>query len=92
MTKTLTPEINIDAIADHEDIERRFTGSFDEFVRSKKLTAAVEAAHSELSGTKIAHNEDFIGRIAEAIDDEAIVEKRFIFISVNREYIESIGN
>lgn len=92
MTETLTPEINIHAIPDAENIERRFKDSFDAFVRDAKRTAAVETIHRELTDLQVLKNEHFIDQVAQTIDDEALIEKRFIFISVNREYLESIGN
>lgn len=89
--KKLDSVIDVNSIPDFESVKQRFEDSFQAFVRDKKYTAAAEAIREEFGKESLVRNEDFVNQVADRIEDEALVEKRFVFISVNQEYLESIS-
>ncbi len=86
----LNTVLDIDSIPDFENIKQRFEQSFQSFVQDKKYTAAAEAIRDEFGKESLVQNEDFVTQVAHRIEDDALIEKRFVFISVNQEYLESI--
>ncbi len=87
----LNAPIDVQAIPNFEDIKQRFEKSFQAFVQDKKYTAAAEAIRDEFGKESLVQNEDFVNRVVDHMDDETLVEKRFVFISVNQEYLESLS-
>lgn len=88
----LSPFFDIDDIPDSERLLKRFEETYSRFMDEKKQTAAEEALREEFGNRPLTRNQDLINRVAGAIDDEALAEKRFVFLSVNREYLESLGH
>ena len=50
---------------------------------SKTLKAASTVLQEELQHETLVKNPDFVQAVARRIDEEALLEKRYIFISVN---------
>lgn len=77
-------QFDVEAMPGYADIRARFEQNFQNFVDAKKLQAVHAVLKEEFTGTeKIVKNPDFIQAIANRVDDEALLEKRYIFISVN---------
>ena len=81
--ETLRTHFDIGSMADYEGISRRFLQGFDGFVAAKKFQAVQAIVKEEMMSETLVKNPDFISAIVNRMDDDAILEKRYIFLSVN---------
>ncbi|HEY9744949.1 MAG TPA: hypothetical protein V6C99_01890 [Oculatellaceae cyanobacterium] len=81
--ETLNTQFEVESMPNYAEIRDRFEQGFEEFVSAKKLAAVKAILPEEIPSETLVCNEDFIQAIAKRVDDEAILEKRYIFISVN---------
>lgn len=75
--------VDVESIAGYEDMRRRFMDGFEAFVNQKKLDGARKVLRDELGESVLAKNEDFVQAVAAQVNDEALIEKPYIFLSVN---------
>lgn len=71
------------SMPDYEGISRRFLQGFEPFITAKKYQAARAILKEDACHETLVKNPDFIDAIVKRMDDEAILEKRYIFISLN---------
>lgn len=81
--ETLNTRFEVESMPDYNDIRARFEQGFSGFVFAKKLEAVKAILPEEITHETLVKNPDFIQAIARRVDDEALLEKRYIFISVN---------
>jgi hypothetical protein len=81
--ETLHTHFDIGSMADYEGISRRFLQGFDGFVTAKKYQAVRAVLKEEIQHETLVNNPDFINAIVNRMDDESVLEKRYVFISVN---------
>lgn len=75
---------DVETMADYAGIRQRFEEGFAAFVNSTTLAAARAVLRDELPQAEtLVDNSDFVHLVAGRIDEEALLEKRYIFISVN---------
>lgn len=74
---------NVESMPGYLEIRERFEKSFESFEEKKKVQAVIAALKDELPEWQVANNPAFINAIAANVDEEALLEKRFIFLSVN---------
>ena len=70
-------------MADYEGVSRRFQEGFSAFEWERRMTAAAKVLATEITHETLVRNPDFIAQVAGRIDEEALLEKRYVFISVN---------
>ena len=75
--------LNVEALPEYAETRQRFEAGFGRFVTLKKEQAVCLLLPQELSSETLVRNLDFIQAIASRVDDEAILEKRYIFLSLN---------
>lgn len=80
---TLRTHFEVCAMPDFEGISRRFLQGFESFINAKKYQAVRAMLKEEIQQSKLANNPDFISAIVNRMDDESVLEKRYIFISLN---------
>lgn len=79
---TLTTHFDIESMPDYEGIRQRFLQGFDSFVAAKKYQAVRAVLQDETSSQTLASNPGFVADIVRHVDDEALLEKPYIFLSV----------
>lgn len=82
---TLHTHFDVLDMPDYEGISRRFRQSFESFVMAKKYQGVRTILRDEVQHETLVKNPEFIQAIVNRVDEEALLEKRFIFISVNTE-------
>lgn len=82
---TLHTHFDVLSMPEYEDVSRRFQQSFEGFVMAKKYQAVRTILREEVQNETLVKNPEFIQSIVNRVDEEALLEKRFIFISVNTE-------
>jgi hypothetical protein len=80
---TLRMHFDIHSMPDFEGISRRFLQGFNAFIKAKKCQAARAVLQTEVRHAGLAKNPRFINEVVNRMDDESVLEKRFIFISLN---------
>jgi hypothetical protein len=80
---TMNTHFDVLTMPDYEGISRRFLQGFESFVSAKKYQAARDILREDVRHETLVKNPDFIEAIVKRMDDEALLEKRFIFISLN---------
>lgn len=80
---TMNTSFDVHGMTDFEGISRRFLHGFEPFVTAKKYQAARAVLQEDVQMESLVKNPDFIDAIVKRMDDEAVLEKRYIFISVN---------
>ncbi len=80
---TMNTHFDVLSMPDYEGISRRFLQGFEPFVTAKKYQAARDVIKEDVCLETLVKNPDFIDAIVKRVDDEAVLEKRYIFISVN---------
>lgn len=80
---TMNTHFDVLAMPDYEGISRRFLQGFESFVTAKKYQAARDILREDVRHETLVKNPDFIDAIVKRMDDEALLEKRYIFISLN---------
>lgn len=81
---TIHTHFNVYDMPDYEDISRRFLQGFQSFITAKKYQAVQTVLKQEiLHDTTLTQNPSFVTAIVNRMDDESVLEKRYIFISVN---------
>jgi hypothetical protein len=83
--ETLNTRFEVESMPDYDDIRARFEHGFSGFVAAKKLEAVKAILPEEIPNETLVRNPDFIEAIAGRVDDEALLEKRYVFISLNPE-------
>ncbi len=86
MTMTIeshTIAMDIESIADYEGIRSRFLQDFEAFVQAKKAQAVEKVLQNEIRHETLRNNPDFVQAIINRISDEAVIEKPYIFLSIN---------
>ena len=82
--------LDVSKCPDFEHIKARFEDSFYDFVMAKKRAAAIDAIRDEFGDSPMADrfigDEGFLQSVTDKMDNDALVEKRFVFLSVNPEY------
>ena len=81
--ETLNTRFEVESMSDYDEIRARFEQGFSGFVSAKKLAAVQDIVSEEITSETLVNNPDFIQAIANRVDDEALLEKRYVFISVN---------
>lgn len=84
-TYELKTRFDVEAMPDYESVSRRFLEGFTRFAEAKKLDGVRAVLKTEITHETLVRNPDFIQAIAGRVADEALLEKRYIFISVNPE-------
>lgn len=87
-TYELKTRFEVEAMPDYESVSRRFLEGFNRFAMAKKTAAARAVLKTEITHETLVRNPDFIDAIARRVEDEALLEKRYIFLSVNPEAVE----
>ncbi len=87
-TYELKTRFEVEAMPDYEAVSRRFLEGFHPFAMSKKTAAVRAVLKTEITHETLVRNPDFIDAIARRVEDEALLEKRYIFLSVNPEAVE----
>ncbi len=85
ITYEVKAQFDVEALSGYAEIRERFEQSFQDFVSHKKLLAAQAVLRDEIQSANIANNSDFIKAVAARVDEESIIEKRYIFLSLNSE-------
>jgi len=80
---TLHTHFDVLTMPDYEGISRRFLQGFEGFVSAKKYQAVRAILREEVQHETLVKNPELIEAIVNRLDEEAIMEKRYIFISVN---------
>lgn len=80
---TMNTHFDVFAMPDYEGVSRRFLQGFESFVSAKKYQAARDILREDVRHETLVKNPDFIEAIVKQMDDEALLEKRYIFISLN---------
>ncbi len=80
---TLCTHFDIDTMADYDGISQRFLQGFGSFITAKKYQAVCAVLKEEIQHESLVKNPDFVTAIVNRMDDEAVLEKRYIFLSVN---------
>lgn len=80
---SLRTHFDVCAMPDFEGISRRFLQGFESFITAKKYQAVRAVLKDEIQQSRLSNNPDFINAIVNRMDDESVLEKRYIFISVN---------
>lgn len=78
----------IEKLPEYEGTRHRFEEGFHRFVTLKKEEAVRLVLREEVPSESLVKNPDFIDAIVNNVEDEAIVEKRYIFLSLNPELPE----
>lgn len=81
--ETLHTRFEVESLPGYEEIRARFEQGFSGFVSAKKLAAVKAIISEEITSETLVKNPDFAQAIANRVDDEALLEKRYVFISVN---------
>lgn len=81
--ETLNTRFEVESMPNYEDVRARFEQGFGGFISAKKLAAVQAVLPEEIQSETLVKNPDFIQAIANRVDDEAVLEKRYVFISVN---------
>jgi len=80
---TLYTHFDVLSMPDYDGISRRFQQGFESFVTAKKYQAVRAILREEVQHETLVKNPELIQAIVNRVDEEALLEKRFIFISVN---------
>jgi hypothetical protein len=80
---TIHTHFDVFSMPDYEGVSRRFQQGFESFVTAKKYQAVRAILREEVQHETLVKNPEFIQAIVNRVDEEALLEKRFIFISVN---------
>lgn len=80
---TLRTCLDVCAMPDFEGISRRFLQGFGSFITAKKYQAVRAVLKEEIQHSALSNNPDFISAIVNRMDDESVLEKRYIFLSLN---------
>jgi hypothetical protein len=88
---TMNTHFDVLSMPDYEGVSRRFLQGFESFVIAKKYQAARDILREDVRHETLVKNPDFIGAIVKQMDDEALQEKRYIFISLNPKALEALG-
>ncbi len=80
---TLRTHFDVHAMPDFEGVSRRFLQGFEAFIAAKKYQAVRAVLKDEIQHESLRKNPDFITAIVNRMDDESVLEKRYIFISFN---------
>jgi hypothetical protein len=73
----------LENLPEYEGTSQRFMEAFPPFVMLKKEQAVRALLKEEIPSETLVKNPDFIAAIACRVEDEALVEKRYIFLSLN---------
>ncbi|HEY9687251.1 MAG TPA: hypothetical protein V6C52_09770 [Coleofasciculaceae cyanobacterium] len=73
----------LENLPEYEGTSQRFLEGFPPFVMLKKEQAVRTLLKEEIPNETLVKNPDFIAAIANRVVDEALVEKRYIFLSLN---------
>ncbi len=79
---TMNTHFDVLAMPDYEAVSRRFLQGFQPFVTAKKYQAVRAVLREDVRHEALVKNPDFIDAIVQQMDDEAVLEKRYIFLSV----------
>ncbi len=82
---TLHTHFDVLEMPEYEEVSRRFRQGFEGFVMAKKYQAVRAILREEVQHETLVKNPEFIQALVNRVDEEALQEKRFIFISVNTE-------
>lgn len=75
--------VALESLPDYQGIKERFEGNFTAFVREKKLKAVISALQEEFGPTIVLDKPQLVQDVIERLDDAALGEKPYVFISVN---------
>lgn len=81
--ETVKTTIDINTIEDAEGIQERFVQGFSALLRDKKAEAVIQTLAEDLQDQKFSRNEDFVQRVIDNLDDAALAEKPYLFLSVS---------
>ena len=80
---TLHTHFDVFNMPDFDEISRRIQQGYASFVTAKKYQAVRALLREEIQPESLAHNPEFIQAIVSCLDEEGLLEKRNIFLSVN---------
>jgi hypothetical protein len=76
-------QLALESLPDYPGIRERFLAGFEPFVSSKKLEAVARLLPQELLQENLAHSPEFQAAVAQRLDSEALLEKPYVFVSLN---------
>jgi hypothetical protein len=79
----------LETMVDYDGIRQRFAQGFERFVAAKKYQAVCALLPDEIQNECLVKSPNFIQAVTHRVDDEALLEKRYIFLSVNP---QAVGN
>jgi hypothetical protein len=83
LSHSLTTQFDVESMHDYDGIRQRFLQGFDGFAAAKKYQAVRAVLPEEVPNETLVRNPDFVQAIVRCVDDEALLEKRYIFLSLN---------
>ena len=83
--KTLDTEVDLERLPDYEGVKNRFLTGFNQFVSSKKYQAIVKALQEELGPAYPEDDAALIASVSKRLNDNALIEKPFLFLAVDAE-------
>lgn len=89
--KTLHTFGDITTLDEYELIADRFQEGFEAFVQDKLMEATKDVISQEWGHPAFAANEDFMQSVIDRIDRSALLEKRFVFVSLNPAYLAHLN-
>lgn len=81
--EVMSAQFDVLALADYEAVSRRFQEGYPAFVASKKYQSVCQVVKEDVQLDALKNNLDFINAIVQRMDDESILEKSYIFLSLN---------
>lgn len=74
---------DVEALPGYEGIRQRFLQGFGSFVNAKKYQGVSALLPTEIQSNTLVKNPNFIASIVDVVPDDALLEKSFIFLSLN---------
>lgn len=81
--EVMSDQFDVLSLAEYEAVSRRFSQEFPSFVAAKKYQAVCKVVKEDVQLDMLKNNPTFIHSIVQRMDDESILEKSYIFISLN---------
>jgi hypothetical protein len=73
----------LESLPEYPSIRERFLSGFNSLVLDKKHEAVQQALPTEINNTVLLHCPSFKAAVIKQLDNEALLEKPYIFISLN---------
>lgn len=76
-------EVVLEQLPEFDSVRERFETEFPAFVREQKIKAVIEALQEELGAASTLQMPKLVSDVMKRLDDTALIEKPYVFISVN---------